>query len=334
MTPMPSLAVPAPEPAESGPTLSAPPSSRRAMLPPPALTVSIRIEGSASGTPATAPVPLCTAVPPVTRLASALVPPISSVSSSDSPTAAPTSCAPTTPPAGPDNASAAARPAAARGARGDAPDSRGVAAGPRPPRRPHALGEAHTLRPGNQGRGMIACQVVERGPVLSPEPEQVLEAARRHQDHPRPAPLEQRVGRDRRAVHQELHGGRQQLDRPEHRHRRILRRRGYLADGDRAVGRDGDQVGEGAADVDPHPRHSPSLLRIADCGLRIGKVRSCGTEPTLTIRNPKSAIRNFTAGAPRSTVAPQAPRRTPRWPAPPTLPPSRRAARRACARRS
>ena len=87
------------------------------MLPPPALTVSIRIEGSASGTPATAPVPLCTAVPPVTRLASALVPPISSVSSSDSPTAAPTSCAPTTPPAGPDNASAAARPAAAGGAR-------------------------------------------------------------------------------------------------------------------------------------------------------------------------------------------------------------------------
>src|SRR2546430_5104298 len=57
------------------------------MLPPPALTVSIRIEGSASGMPATAPPPSCTAVPPVTRLASALVPPISSVRSSDSPTA-------------------------------------------------------------------------------------------------------------------------------------------------------------------------------------------------------------------------------------------------------
>ena len=91
-------------------------SSTRAILPPPALTVSMRMEGSASGMPATAPAASCTAAPPVTRLASALVPPMSRVKSSESPTAAPTSRAPTTPPAGPDSASAAVRQAAAAGA--------------------------------------------------------------------------------------------------------------------------------------------------------------------------------------------------------------------------
>ena len=91
------------------------------MLPPPALTDSMRIDGSAIGIPAiepspgAAPPPSVTAAPPVTRLASALVPPMSSARSSVKPTAAPTSRAPTTPPAGPDSASDAARPAAAAG---------------------------------------------------------------------------------------------------------------------------------------------------------------------------------------------------------------------------
>src|SRR5213594_3657433 len=85
------------------------------MLPPPALTVSIRTAGRATTSPATLPPPSPRGVPPVTRLASALVPPMSSVNRSRSPTAAPTSRAPTTPPAGPDSASDAARVAAAPG---------------------------------------------------------------------------------------------------------------------------------------------------------------------------------------------------------------------------
>src|SRR2546423_1419384 len=163
------------------------------MLPPPALTVSIRIAGSASGTPATAPVPSCTAVPPVTRLASALVPPISSVSSSDSPTAL----------GGEKGQHARTRPRSGSRPLPRRDDARylGVAQRLLPPRRPHALGEPHNVRPGDQRRGMIARQVVQRSPVLPPEPEQVLETARGYEHHPRPPPLQQRAGRDRRAVH-------------------------------------------------------------------------------------------------------------------------------------
>ena len=64
------------------------------------------------GTPATDSAPSAMATPLVIKLASALVPPMSSVSSSPAPTAAPNHRAPTTPPAGPDNARLAARCAA------------------------------------------------------------------------------------------------------------------------------------------------------------------------------------------------------------------------------
>ena len=86
------------------------------MLPPPALTVSISTAGSASGTPPTTPAVSNRAAPRDTKLASALVPPMSSVSRSVMPTASPTKRAPTTPPAGPESASAAACDAAASGA--------------------------------------------------------------------------------------------------------------------------------------------------------------------------------------------------------------------------
>ncbi len=85
------------------------------MLPPPALTVSINTAGNASGTPPTTPAPSESAAPPSTRLASALVPPMSSVKRSVQPTASPARRAPTTPPAGPESASAAACAAAAGG---------------------------------------------------------------------------------------------------------------------------------------------------------------------------------------------------------------------------
>ena len=47
---------------------------------------------------------------------------------------------------------------------------------------------------------MIARQLVERRPVLTPQPQHILVAGRGDQHHSSAAPLEQRVGRDGRAV--------------------------------------------------------------------------------------------------------------------------------------
>src|SRR5207248_2975876 len=194
------------------------------MLPPPALTVSISTAGKASGMPPTAPAPSASGAPPTTRLASALVPPMSSVSRSGWPTAAPTRRAPTTPPAGPESANDAACAAAPAGARVPPlevitrraliPRPRGGDAAHYPPLRerrehpgrPHALRGAHHVVPGHERRRVVAPQVVQRRAVLTPQPEQVLEPTGRDEHHAGAAAFEQRVGRDRGAVDQELDG--------------------------------------------------------------------------------------------------------------------------------
>ena len=201
--------------------------------------------------------------------------------------------------------------------------------------RTHALRHAEHVASRDQRGWVVPRQVVQRRAVLSPEPQQVLEAARGYQHHPRAAPLEQRVSRDRRAVDQDVDRSRQKLDRPKHSHRGIVRCRHDLADRDLAVVRERDEVSEGATDVDADPhRHCPTQLRIADCGLRIVRVGAVTHDLPLQIRNPKSTIRIFTPRAPISSVAPPTRRRTPGWPALPASPPSRRGGRRACARRS
>src|SRR6266704_3617729 len=334
------------------------------MLPPPALTVSISTEGRASGTPATAPPPAppsATGAPCVTRLASALVPPMSSVRSSESPTVAPTSRAPTTPPAGPDNASEAARPAAdgggsvppldvmthsagmrrARTSRSRREHAHGVdypvdlPVGQRleHARRSHPLRDPHDVAARHQRRSVIAPEVVQGGPVLAPQPQQVLEAAGRHEHDTRPRALEQSVGCDRGAVHQEIDREPgtpiQLVQRPEHAGRRILGRRHHLAHGDRAVLAEGDEIGEGPADIHPHPHCPPPQLPIVDCGLRIPG----GRVARESIRNPQSAIGNLTAGAPTATCRPRACRRTRPWQSPPASPPNPPTARTEGSRR-
>src|SRR2546425_6724511 len=49
--------------------------------------------------------------------------------------------------------------------------------------------------------GVQTCAIPICGAVLAPHPEEVLEAARRHEDHPGAAPLEQGVGGDRSEEH-------------------------------------------------------------------------------------------------------------------------------------
>jgi len=71
-----------------------------------------------------------------------------------------------------------------------------------------ALRDAHDVTPGHERWWMVARQIVECGAVLTSQPQQVLEPARRDQYHARAAPLEQRVGRDRGAVDQEFDGRR------------------------------------------------------------------------------------------------------------------------------
>src|SRR2546430_844997 len=177
----------------SGPTRRAPPSSRRAMLPPPALTVSISTAGKASGTPPTPPAPSASGAPLTTRLASALVPPISSVSRSARPTAAPTRRAPTTPPAGPLHS----RDPARRAPRGERVEHFGGA---------DALRDSHRVSPRDEWCRVVTRQVVKGGTVLTSQPQEVLESAGRDEHDAGAAPLEQCVRRDRRAVHQELDG--------------------------------------------------------------------------------------------------------------------------------
>ena len=71
--------------------------------------------------------------------------------------------------------------------------------------RGHALRRAEAqLRRGQRRRGRDA-QVVEFGAVLAAELDEVGEALGRHERRARPAPLEQRVGRDGHAVREALH---------------------------------------------------------------------------------------------------------------------------------
>src|SRR5207248_7828931 len=66
---------------------------------------------------------------------------------------------------------------------------------------------AHPVTPveGNQGLGMRRAQSVQMRASLPSEMKQVLEAFVRDECGPRTAPLEQRVGRNRRAVGEVLH---------------------------------------------------------------------------------------------------------------------------------
>src|SRR2546425_7011506 len=114
--------------------------------------------------------------------------------------------------------------------------------------------------------GVQTCAIPICGAVLAPHPEEVLEAARRHEDHPGAAPLEQGVGGDRGAVDEHVDRpalAAQRVHRAEQPGRRVVRRAHDLAHGDRPVVPEPYEVGERPADVHADPLHQapPSRLR-------------------------------------------------------------------------
>ena len=104
---------------------------------------------------------------------------------------------------------------------------------------------------GHEGLGPVDPDVVERRAVLARDLDHVGKAAVGDQRDRRSPPLEQRIGRDRRAVRQQVRalsageGG----DAGGHRHARVDRRREHL--GDSPVG--GDDIGERAAGIGRQP---------------------------------------------------------------------------------
>jgi len=171
------------------------------------------------------------------------------------------------------------------------------------------------------GWWVVPRQVVQRRAVLSPEPHRSSKPARCYQQHPRAAPLEQRVSRDRRAVDQDVDRSRQSSIARNISHRRD--RAGVVTTLRTAISPLSASATRSVKCTTSTPiphRHCPTQfgLRIADCGLS-GSAPSRTTSPA----NPQSEIRNphFHARASISSVAPPTRRRTPVWPALPASPP-------------
>ena len=121
---------------------------------------------------------------------------------------------------------------------------------------------------------MVAAEVIERRPVLAPQPQQVFEALRRHERDAGAATLEQGIRSDGGSVNEKLdrERGLQRVQGVKQADGGIVRRRHDLANLDRPVFREGDEIGESPADVHPHPHHPtsprPTLVRNAECGMR------------------------------------------------------------------
>ena len=68
--------------------------------------------------------------------------------------------------------------------------------------RAHALAYTDDVGARHQRRRVIACQIVQRRAILTPQPQHILKAGRRHERHPRTAALEQGVGGDGGSMNQ------------------------------------------------------------------------------------------------------------------------------------
>ena len=116
-----------------------------------------------------------------------------------------------------------------------------------------SLGHSVPARPCHQRRHAIRERVVERGPDLARDLDLVGEALRCDERHCRSPPFQQGVGRDGRAVSEDLHRcvGVRRVDRPQYRMGGILGCRRDL--GNPAVR--GDDVGKGPTGIDAetHP---------------------------------------------------------------------------------
>ena len=122
--------------------------------------------------------------------------------------------------------------------------------------RPHPLTRADHIARCHERFRMGLGEVVQRRPVLPPEPQQVLEPGGRHEHDARPGPLEQRVGRDGRAVYEDVDdSGAEHVQRAQQTYGGVLRRARDFPDFETAVGFDCDEIGECPADVNADARH-------------------------------------------------------------------------------
>ena len=136
-----------------------------------------------------------------------------------------------------------------------------------------ALGDRHDVGPRDERRRVVAGEVVQRRPVLAPQPKEVFEALRRHERDAGTAALEEGVGSDRGSVNQDIDRDRGQgVQCSKQPDRGIVRRGHDLPDLNRPVFREGDEIGEGSPHIHAHPHHPatpvPAPVRNAECGMR------------------------------------------------------------------
>ncbi len=134
------------------------------------------------------------------------------------------------------------------------------------------LRDPHDVGPRDQRGRVVAGQVVQRRPILAPQPQKVFEALGRHERDAGSAALEQGVGGNRGTVNEQLDGGRrlERVQRVKQADGGIFRRRHHLADFDRPIIGERDEIGEGSADIHPHPHPSPppTPVRNAEWAMR------------------------------------------------------------------
>ena len=140
--------------------------------------------------------------------------------------------------------------------------------------RAHALPHREPKLSRDELRWTIPGQVVERGPVLAPDLDDVAEAIRGDERGPRATAFEERVRGDRRAVREVLDVGAEEagpFQRPDH-------ALGLVAGSGRDLGRyhaiphDGDEIGEGAADVDAQADRRLAGHRCGDEEVARGRI--------------------------------------------------------------
>ena len=127
-----------------------------------------------------------------------------------------------------------------------------------------ALGRLQAQLRGDEGRGPPAAGVVEAGPALAPDVQQVGEAAGGDQGGAGASLLQQRVGPDRHPVRESLDRGRVRPSRGQHGLGRgdhaagLVPRRGRDLRRVQPVAVEQRGVGEGPTDIDPE-QHAPTI---------------------------------------------------------------------------
>ncbi len=132
----------------------------------------------------------------------------------------------------------------------------------------HSFSDSEAEGTGDQDRWPIDHEIVETGPILAADLQEILKPGGGDQGDGRPLPLEQAVGRHGRAVNDLIPLLSQRLLRKPLKHGpgRIERSRKHLVSPESPIG-EKDQVGEGAPDIHADLCHplSPRLAQEVYC---------------------------------------------------------------------